>query len=131
MACLLTHLERGMREPFRRPDADCCMWPADWVRDATGIDPAAALRGAYTNARTAAMQIRRFGGFEAMWRICMAEAGFAPTERPQDGDVGVVLDAFGRHVAAIRTGGAWAAKSRDGLVIEDFCMVVAWSVRRG
>jgi hypothetical protein len=130
VACLLTHLEQGMREPFRRPDADCCMWVADWVLAAAGIDPAAALRGSYGDARTAARQIRRFGSFEGMWRICMGWSGFATTTEPRDGDVGVVRDALGRPVAAIRTGGAWAAKTRGGVIIEDFPMLVAWSIAR-
>lgn len=119
-----------MAEPFARPHADCCMWVADWIAARTGIDPAADLRGAYTNAAGALRQVRRWGDFETMWRVHMALAGFNETRRPQEGDVGVVRDAAGQLVSAIRVGRMWAAKSRGGLCFEDFPMIVAWSLAR-
>lgn len=61
MADLIAHLHRGMAEPFRRPDWDCCAYVADWVLAATGIDPAADLRGAYHNA-AGALRIERARG---------------------------------------------------------------------
>lgn len=119
-----------MAEPFRRPDADCCALVADWVEACTGIDPAAAMRGAYSDRRGAVAIIRAAGGFAAMWRTHMTLAGFDETETPREGDVGVVRDAAGQLVAAIRFDGKWAAKTRGGLCIEDFPMVVAWSIPR-
>lgn len=129
---LLKHIHAGMEVPFdRAAGADCCMFVADWVEACSGLDPAAHLRGTYTGPLGAARQIARYGDFETMWRVCMALAGFNTTKAPQEGDVGVVLDAAGNVVSAIRFADAWAAKSEDGVVIEDFRMVVAWSIPRG
>ncbi len=58
----------------------------------------------------------------------MARAGFAETLAPTEGDVGVVRDAAGQIVAAIRLNDQWAAKSKSGLCIEDFPMIVAWTI---
>lgn len=130
-ADLTAHLHRGMSEPFARPQSDCCFFVADWVELCTGIDPAADLRGRYHNLAGALRLVTLWGGFETMWRVHMALAGFNTTREPQDGDVGVVIDAAGQTVAAIRVGDKWAAKSATGLAIEDFRMVVAWSIPRG
>lgn len=115
----------------RAAGADCAMWVADWIKAQTGIDPAADLRGTYHNLAGALRQIRRWGDFETMWRVHMAVAGFNTTKAPQLGDVGVVVDATGQTIAAIRTERGWAAKAERGVIIEDFCMVVAWSIARG
>lgn len=131
MAELLEHLHRAAAEPFARPHADCCSFAADWVLARTGVDPAADLRGAYADERGALRLIRRWGGFDLMWKVHMAMAGFNETRAPHEGDVGVVRDGSGRMVSAIRVHGGWAAKAADGLIIEDFPMIVAWSLRRG
>lgn len=132
LTALQAHLRWGMETEFdRAAGADCCMFCADWVERVSGVDPAAHLRGAYTSAFGAARQIARFGDFETMWRVCMAVAGFVTTRTPQEGDVGVVLDAAGNTVSAIRFDDKWAAKSEGGIVVEDFRMLVAWSLKRG
>lgn len=131
-ADLLAHLREGMETEFdRAAGADCAMWVADWVEKATGIDPAGHLRGTYASGFGAARQIARFGGYVLMWRLHMAVAGFVTTRAPQEGDVGVVLDAAGNTVSAIRFDEKWAAKSEGGIVVEDFRMLVAWSLKRG
>lgn len=131
-AAVLAHLREGMQTDFDRASgADCAMWVADWVEKATGTDPAANLRGTYASAFGAARQIARFGGYALMWRLHMAVAGFNTTCAPQEGDVGVVLDAAGNTVSAIRFDDKWAAKSERGIVVEDFRMLVAWSLERG
>jgi hypothetical protein len=132
IADLLAHLRMGMEMEFdRAAGADCAMWVADWIEAATGTDPAADLRGTYASAFGAARQIARWGGYETMWRTHMALAGFVTTRAPQEGDVGVVLDAAGNTVSAIRFDDKWAAKSEGGIVVEDFRMLVAWSLKRG
>lgn len=131
-AALLAHIRMGMATPFdRAAGVDCAMWVADWIETATGTDPAAHLRGTYASAFGAARQIARFGGYVLMWRVCMAMAGFNTTEDPRDGDVGVVLDAAGNTVSAIRFDDKWVAKSEGGIVVEDFRMLAAWSLARG
>ena len=118
-----------MARPFdRATGADCAMWVADWVRAATGIDPAAPLRGSYRTGPGALRIILNFGGYEQMWRLRMAMSGFETTEAPKVGDVGVVRDAAGSVVAAIRLEGQWAAKGRHGIVCEDFARLAAWDI---
>jgi len=132
VACLLSHLREGMARPFDRASGnDCAMWVADWVLKVTGVDPAADLRGTYTNEVGAARQIIRWGGYVSMWRVHMATAGFNTTTFPQEGDVGVVLDAADQTISAIRFDGKWAAKTTNGIIVEDFRMLVAWSLSRG
>lgn len=129
---LLAHLREGMAAEFdRAAGQDCAMWVASWVEKATGIDPAANLRGTYASAFGAARQIARFGGYVVMWRLHMAVAGFVTTRTPEEGDVAVVADAAGNLVSAIRFDDKWAAKSEGGIVVEDFRMIVAWSLNRG
>lgn len=127
----MDHLIDGSKKPFSRPDNDCCFFAASWVLAATGVDPAADLRGQYHDARGAARLLRRWGGMDAMWRVHMAAAGFNTTLSPVSGDVGVVRDLTGTLVAGIRAGRLWAVKASLGIVLEDFPAVVSWSLKRG
>jgi hypothetical protein len=131
MADLPAFLDRYARLPFSRPDFDCCMMAASWVQCATGVDPAADLRGRYADARGAARLLRVWGGMELMWRVHMAVAGFNTSRHPVAGDVGVVRDLTGTYVAGIRVGRSWAVKATRGILLEDFPTVVAWSLRLG
>ena len=126
----MAHIRAEAAEPFSRPEHDCVGMVCRWVEKAAGIDPGANLRS-YTGLAAAERIIRRHGGFLPMWRACMAEAGFRETTEPQPGDVGVVRDAAGQIVAAIRVRGAWAGKTTRGVQIEDFPALAAWSLARG
>lgn len=126
----MRHIRAEMAEPFSRPEHDCVGMTCSWVKKRTGIDPGAHLRR-YSGLAAAERIIRRHGGFLPMWRTCMSAAGFPETNAPQIGDVGVVRDAAGQQVAAIRINGAWAGKTTRGVQIEDFPMLAAWSLARG
>lgn len=128
---LRAHLDQWEALPFVRPATDCCFFVADWVLSRTGVDPAPDLRGSYCSALGARRKMRMWGGFETMWRVHMALAGFNTTRAPEMGDVGVVRDRGGQMIAAIRIPGAWAAKAERGLLYEDMPMIVAWSLSRG
>lgn len=125
---LAEYLRHQAARPFARPEADCCFHAADWVLRRTGIDPAIDLRDSYHDLRGAVRVIRAWGGFEAMWRWHMALASFATTAIPQEGDIGVLQDRRGQMLTGIRTGRAWATKTRQGVLIEDFPCRVAWSL---
>lgn len=60
-AALRRHLRAMAERPFIYGDCDCALAVADWVRTATGVDPASSLRGAYDN--------------EAGWQLRVAAAG--------------------------------------------------------
>ena len=128
---LRAHLDEWEARPFVRPATDCCFFVADYVLKRTGVDPAADLRGSYCSALGALRKMRMWGGFETMWRVHMALAGFNITKAPEMGDVGVVRDQSGQMIAAIRIPGAWAAKAERGLLYEDMRMIVTWSLARG
>jgi hypothetical protein len=77
------------QQPFQWGVSDCAMWAFDCVRDMTGCDPAADLRGNYSNAREAMRLLRAEGGWAS---VCAARIGLAvPLPDVRDGDV-VLLD---------------------------------------
>lgn len=49
-ARLADYIETRRRRVFSWGDNDCAMFAADWVVEAAGWDPAAAVRGRYTTA---------------------------------------------------------------------------------
>ncbi|WP_048428568.1 DUF6950 family protein [Methylobacterium indicum] len=126
----MAHIMAEAAEPFRRPDHDCVGFVCSWLLKAVGIDPGAHLRS-YSGLAAAERIIRAHGGFLPLWASCMASAGFRETAAPRLGDVGVVIDAAGQEVAAIRARNAWAGKSAAGVQIENFPMLAAWSLARG
>ncbi len=126
----MSHIRSAAAQPFRRPDQDCVGFVCSWLLKATGTDPGAHLRG-YSGLAAAMRIIDAHGGFLPMWRACMATAGFRETAAPQFGDVGVVRDAAGQEVAAIRVRGLWAGKAQSGIQVENFPMLAAWSLARG
>lgn len=126
----MSHIRSAAAQPFRRPDQDCVGFVCSWLLKATGTDPGAHLRS-YSGFAAAERIIRAHGGFLPLWASCMAAAGFREIAAPRLGDVGVVRDAAGQEVAAIRVRGAWAGKAPTGVQIEDFPMLAAWSLARG
>jgi hypothetical protein len=93
-----------------------------------GVDPAASLRGRYHTALGAMRHVRRLGGFEAMARSLMAACGFATTDVPRAGDVGLVMHPVVGPVFAIRCALGWAVKGPEGVAVDDYPVTVAWSL---
>jgi len=61
-ACRAERCER----PFAWGALDCALWGADCVHAVTGTDPAADLRGTYSDAAGAARVVARLGGLRAI-----------------------------------------------------------------
>ena len=101
---------------------DCCIWPADFVRAATGIDPAEGWRGAYSTAWEARKIITREGGLLTVWRNRMAD--FAAGS-----DVGVAL-VSGRRMGGLMAGGFFYALAEQGgvLMTRDFTLLAGWAI---
>lgn len=116
------------RATFVWGTCDCSLVMADWCRKVRGVDPAASLRGRYSTARGAVRHVRRLGGFETMARSLMAGCGFETTGAPRPGDVGLVQHPAVGPVFAIRCALGWAVKSPEGVAVNDYPTVVAWSV---
>jgi len=125
---LSVFLRAAARADFAWGACDCALVMADWCRRARGIDPAARLRGRYRTARGALRAVRRRGGFEAAVRALMDEAGFAITDAPRPGDVGLIEHPIAGLVCAIRCAPGWAVKSPAGVALGAFPTRVAWRV---
>ncbi|NFV79990.1 DUF6950 family protein [Magnetospirillum aberrantis] len=73
-------VEAARGRAFERGVFDCCIWPADVVRDITGIDGAEAFRGRYRSRGGAIRALARFsggGGLLEVMRKLAAQHGWA------------------------------------------------------
>jgi len=125
-ADLSVFLRAMARADFAWGICDCALTMADWCRRARGIDPAAPLRGRYRTARGAARTVHRRGGFEAAVCALMDAAGFAPTDAPRPGDVGIVAHPEVGPACAIRCALGWAVKGQAGVALGAFPTRAAW-----
>lgn len=125
---MIAYLREAARRPFAWGRSDCSLFMADWVLRASGVDPAAPLRGRYRTALGAARHVRRRGGMEAMGRALAEAAGLPVTSAPRPGDIGLVRDPLAGPLFAIRTAIGWAAKAPRGIAVGMFPVIVAWSV---
>lgn len=127
---LSAYLDQAARTPFAWGGLDCLLFPAGWVRRATGIDPAAAYRGRYRTALGAARLIARAGGFLGI--VAQGMDGFDRTEDPRPGDVGIIRAAGcepgSDQAGAIRVDGRWCVIWAGGLWFGTPETVAAWQV---
>jgi len=100
-----------MATPFAWGTHDCCLFAADAVLAQTGADPAADLRGTYTDARQALALLKSLGGLAAV-----AGRGGQPVPAlcAQVGDIGLV-EHEGRELLAVCAGPLWLAPAEQGL----------------
>lgn len=111
-----SRLQACMAERWSRPFAwgtqDCALFAADCVSACTGVDPAADVRGTYTDALGAARVVSSHGGLAALAADRLG-AEVSPG-LAQPGDVGLLLNE-GRECLAVCTGTAWHAPGAAGL----------------
>jgi hypothetical protein len=110
---------------------DCTTWCASWVRERMGVDPAAALRGTYTNEFGAHRVIYLAGGLVALIGDRLSPLGFTRTDTPADGDICVVRAASFdgntvSEISAIKFGPLWAMLSPGRVVAKKADLVAAW-----
>jgi hypothetical protein len=114
--------------PFAWGQHDCCLWAADAVLAVTGHDHAAAHRGSYRTATSAARRLQALGG------LCAVAAQVGPAVPPLatvDGDIGLV-QRDDRQLLAVRVAGVWLAPGPTGLAaVSSSAVSQAWSVRHG
>nr|WP_257625661.1 hypothetical protein [Rhizobium sp. L51/94] len=110
---------------------------AAWVKEATGVDVIAHLRGSYSDAVGADIVIQRHGGLIAITDNLLSAHGFQRTRKPCDGDVGIVRIpadlAFGgeavKEIAAVRWGPLWCGLTpKGGVVRKRMEWVAAWRI---
>ena len=68
-----SYLQAADQRPFVWGEFDCCLFAADAVQAMTDQDPAASIRGTYSDAVAAAAVIANYGGIAEL-----AEAFFLP-----------------------------------------------------
>jgi len=110
--------------PFKWAGNDCCLFAADGLFVTTGRDPAAGIRGTYSDALSAARTVERLGGMNKI-----ASDSFGNEISPllvKFGDIGLIENS-GRPCLAIFGGEFFHAPGEDGLTIfpVDTC-IRAW-----
>lgn len=108
---------------------DCSLFAADWVREATGWDPAAAFRGCYDSRRSARRALHAYGA--GPLRDTVTAILGSPRRGVlygQRGDVALIR-AGDRHALGIVTGGEVMGAGRAGLVRVPLAMALkVWAI---
>lgn len=65
---LASFIEARRGRPFAWGENDCCLFAADWIREATGRDIACDYRGKYHSALSAARILQNEGGVLGVFR---------------------------------------------------------------
>lgn len=123
-------VKRAMRSEFEWGRDDCCLWVCDLIREATGQDLAAPLRG-YHSAAGAARKLKAYAGgglCEAAVRLA-SEARLKPARLPYRGVlVGVVADLAGPALALFWKD-RWIGRTiRGATVLPAHAATVAWRI---
>lgn len=121
-------LEAATARTFRDGEWDCQLFPAEWVRLVTGVDPAKEWRGRYSTALGRERILKREGGPLAVMTRGAESARLKRTTEPVRGDVGLIR-LSGRDYGAVCLGDRWALVTRRGLAAERPDEVIrAWEV---
>lgn len=126
MVTLSEFLRRAAAEPFVYGETDCAMTLANWVREQTGVDYAAHLRGRYRTAIGWARIAKRHGGLVQLVGGVADAAGMRARQCAQTGDVGIVAIPGVGLAGGLRTARAWAIKTDRGITAGQFEAVQAW-----
>lgn len=125
-------LKAQTARPFARGESDCAMFVADWVQEQTGHDPAARVRGTYSDAAGAqavlggsgAFRLARFTGSLAL------AAGLVRVDDQREGDIAVVVTRQAGVSCAIRTTSGWALRgNRHVTIVGEATVIAAWGLR--
>jgi hypothetical protein len=86
---LANFIQSHLHAPFEWGKNDCCLFACDWIALATGIDPAADLRGKYDSALSAARVLEPLGGVAGVAKARCWDHGFfeGPVMLAQRGDI--------------------------------------------
>lgn len=113
--------------PFQWGDVDCACWAASLVARATGVDPAGAYRGTYSNWPGARQVWIKGGGLR---KLCRDAMSFLPGDERANG---VALVRVGnRDLCGVLVHGKIALKKDRGLIVTgSFDLVEGWSLWPG
>jgi len=115
------------RQTFIWGETDCIMATCNYVRDRTGIDPAAPWRGTYSDEAGAVAIWQAYGGVLGLFDHGMGLAGFSRAVEPAYG-MPVVCD-FGRvQVAGVYLGPMIAFMALKGCVETRAKVAGVWAI---
>ena len=124
---LVAFIEERRHAPFAWGSNDCCLFAADWIRRACGVDFAGGLRGTYASALSAARVLRNQGG---VFDLAALRAGLErkPVELVQRGDV-VGFEVPGGVALGVCLGSVGAVVGATGLQFPEMNRAcAAWKV---
>lgn len=115
-----------MTAPFEWGVHDCCLWAADVVEALTGVDYAAAWRGTYSTAASAARLVEDLGGVRSIATSALGEA-----VSPRMAGVGdlVLIEQAGREMLGVCNGAEALVVGPTGLeAVSVGSALAAWKV---
>ena len=127
---LAKFIEGAQKRPFSWGEFDCCLFAADWVREMTGTDAAAELRGVYASEDDALELVRAYGGMTAMVDFLLSPYNVAmvPRELARRGDV-CLVDSVHGEALGVCCGERIACATYTGLVMAPMRLAhAAWRI---
>jgi len=107
---------------------DCCLFLAGWWHANHGEDPAAWLRGTYSDRAGCRATVTAHRGLQRLVTLVACQAGAQRTCNPKAGDFGLIAigtDPYG----AICAGSMWAIRSETGVGFVTTPRILrAWSI---
>lgn len=128
MDALTAFLRADAAQPFAWGVRDCGLRLADWVLAARGVDPAADIRGTYSNAEELAA-LMGWGGLPRFVDRLARRANLQRVSDPKRGDIAVVAFVAQPSQGAIKVDGGWSILSDGGVGrIRSARVIAAWGV---
>jgi len=127
---LRTFLEARETAPFDWATHNCCLFAADWVRELTGIDPAAKYRDQVKTEEDAKALLAKKGGVLGLIKRTAKAHGWeeVPRHYAQRGDL-ILFDGPLGKTLGICTGPSFAAAAPDSLTHIDMKHALrAWRI---
>lgn len=111
---LAQYVRKRADTPFVWGASDCCTFAADWVLEATGRDPMAALRDLYIDEGSASRMLSAPGGLARLVTTWLATDPLPFVTTAQRGDI-VLYESGAGPALGICIGDKFAAMRENGV----------------
>ncbi|MHC2573964.1 DUF6950 family protein [Rhizobium leguminosarum] len=117
MTDLEAFIAENNKRGWRPGEVDCCMFLASWAIWRGHPDPAAQLRGTYSDEAGFRSIVTEAGGVVPVVQRCIESIGGRLVDRPKHGVVGVIgsHSDMTRQWGAIFDGSRWLMRFRDNV----------------
>ncbi len=130
MDAVSVHIGASVARPYDWGQDNCALWVASGVAMATGVDPAADLRGRCASRFLTLRMVAQAGGLLRFVRGRMVHPALRPMQPGQDG-AAVIRVPVGGDMCAFILGGRAVARSDGGVMIFDrFEILEGWTWSR-